>query len=163
MGTVVQFKRSTSSGSKPSTSNLSPGELAINTNDGKIFMEKDNGTVAEIAFGVNELILGDSVISSASLTTSATTANQIVDSFTAASFRVVKYLIQVTSGSSYQVTEVLAVHDGTTVYLSEFGSIATASDLATFDADINSGNFRLLTTPVNSATTIKVTRIGVKA
>ena len=127
MGTVVQFKRSTSQGSKPSTSQLSSGELAINTNDGKIFMEKDNGTIAEIALGVNELILDDSVISSASLTTSATTANQIVDSFTASSFRVVKYLIQVTSGSSYQVTEVLAVHDGTTVYLSEFGSIATAN------------------------------------
>ena len=126
-------------------------------------MEKDNGTVAEIAFGVNELILDDSVISSASLTTSATTANQIVDSFTASSFRVVKYLIQVTSGSTYQVTEVLAVHDGTTVYLSEFGSIATATDLATFDSDISSGTFRLLTTPVNAVTTIKVTRIGVKA
>jgi hypothetical protein len=163
MGTVVQFKRSTSSGSKPGAAQLSAGELAINTNDGKIFMEKDNGTIAEIALGVNELILNDSVISSASLVTSATTANQIVDSFTAASFRVVKYLIQVTAGSTYQVTEVLAVHDGTTVYLSEFGSIATASDLATFDSDINSGNFRLLTTPVNAVTTIKVTRIGVKA
>jgi hypothetical protein len=163
MGTVVQFKRSTSSGTKPTTSQLSAGELAINTNDGKIFMEKDNGTIAEIALGVNELILDDSVISSASLVTSATTANQVVDSFTAASFRVVKYLIQVTSGSAYQVTEVLAVHDGTTVYLSEFGSIATASDLATFDADIYSSNFRLLTTPVNAVTTIKVTRIGVKA
>ena len=53
MGTVVQLKRSTSTGSKPTTSQLSAGELAINTNDGKIFMEKDNGTVAEIAFGVN--------------------------------------------------------------------------------------------------------------
>ena len=163
MGTVVQFKRSTSTGSKPTTSQLSAGELAINTNDGKIFMEKDNGTVAEIAFGVNELILDDSVISSASLTTSQTTANQVVDSFTASSFRVVKYLINVTSGSNYQVTEVLAVHDVTTVFLNEYGSIATNTDLATFDSDINSGNFRLLTTPVNAVTTIKVTRIGVRA
>ena len=117
MGTVVQFKRSTSSGSKPNTSQLSAGELAINTNDGKIFMEKDNGTVAEIAFGVNELILDDSVISSASLTTSQTTANQVVDSFTASSFRVVKYLINVTSGSNYQVTEVLAVHDLSLIHI----------------------------------------------
>ena len=163
MGTVVQFKRSTSQGSKPTTSQLSAGELAINTNDGKIFMEKDNGTIAEIALGVNELILDDSVISSASLVTSATTANQVVDSFTAASFRVVKYLIQVTSGSNYQVTEVLAVHDGTTVFINEYSSIATSTDLATFDADINSGNFRLLTTPSDAVTTIKVTRIGVKA
>jgi len=53
MGTVVQFKRSTSQGSKPSTSQLRSGELAINTNDGKIVMEKDNGTIAEMALGVN--------------------------------------------------------------------------------------------------------------
>ena len=163
MGTVVQFKRSSTTNDKPTASQLAAGELAINTNDGKIFMEKDNGTVAEIAFGVNELILDDSVISSASLTTSTTNANQVIDSFTAANFRVVKYLINVTSGSSYQVTEVLAVHDGTTVYINEYGSIATATELATFDADINSNNFRLLTTPVNAVTTVKVTRIGVRA
>ena len=163
MGTVVQFKRSTSANAKPAASDLAAGEIAINTNDGKLFLEKDNGSVVEIAFGNNELILDDSVITTATLTTTANTANQVVDSFSATVFRCVKYLIQVTSGSSYQVSEILSVHDGTTVYLTEYASMATGSELATFDSDINSGNVRLLVSPTNAANIVKVTRTGVKA
>lgn len=163
MGTVVQFKRSTSANAKPQASDLAAGEIAINTNDGKLFLEKDNGSIVEIAFGNNELILDDSVITTATLTTTQNTANQVVDSFSATTFRCVKYLIQVTSGSSYQVSEILSVHDGTTVYLTEYASMATGSDLATFDSDINSGNVRLLVSPTNAANIVKVTRTGVKA
>jgi len=163
MGTVVQFKRSATTNDKPTASQLVAGELAVNTADGKLFLEKDSGAVVEVAFGDNELILNDSVITTATLTTTTTNANQVVDSFTAATFRCVKYLIQVTSGSSYQVSEILAIHDGSTVYLTEYASIVTGSDLATFDSDINSGNVRLLTTPTNASTVVKVTRTGVKA
>ena len=163
MGTVVQFKRSSTTNDKPTASQLVAGELAVNTADGKLFLEKDSGAVVEVAFGDNELILNDSVITTATLTTTTTNANQVVDSFTAATFRCVKYLIQVTSGSSYQVSEILAIHDGSTVYLTEYASIVTGSDLATFDSDINSGNVRLLTTPTNASTVVKVTRTGVKA
>lgn len=163
MGTVVQFKRSTTQGSKPQASDLTAGEIALNTNDGKMFLEKDNGSVVEISFGANELILDDSVITTATLTTTTNNANQVVDSFAAATFRCVKYLIQVTSGSDYQVSEILSVHDGTDVYLTEYASIATGSELATFDSDISSNDVRLLVDPVNASTTIKITRTGVKA
>ncbi|MBI19558.1 MAG: hypothetical protein CMB73_03175 [Euryarchaeota archaeon] len=163
MGTVVQFKRSTTANAKPQASDLTAGEIAINTNDGKLFLEKDNGSVVEIAFGDNELILDDSVITTATLTTTNNNANQVVDSFAAATFRCVKYLIQVTSGTDFQVSEILSVHDGTTVYLTEYASIATNAELATFDSDISSNNVRLLVDPVNNATTIKITRTGVKA
>jgi len=163
MGTVVQFKRSTSAGSKPAASDLIAGELAVNTADGKLFLEKDNGTVVEVGLGNNELILDDSIMTTASLTTSTTNANQVVDSFAKATFRCAKFLIQVTSGSSYQSSELLAIHDGTTVYITEYASISTGSTLATFDADINSNNVRLLTTPTNAVSVIKVTRTGVKA
>ncbi len=163
MGTVVQFKRSSTANDKPTASQLSAGELAVNTNDGKLFLEKDNGSIVEVTFGDNELILDDSVITTATLTTTTNAANQVVDSFAAATFRCVKYLIQVTSGSSFQVSEILSVHDGTTVYLTEYASIATGSELATFDSDISSNNVRLLVDPVNNATTIKITRTGVKA
>jgi hypothetical protein len=41
---VVKLKRTTVEGKVPSTSNIELGELAINTFDGRIFFEKDNGT-----------------------------------------------------------------------------------------------------------------------
>ena len=97
-------------------------------------------------------------ITSATLTTSATTAGQIVDSVAIATARTVKYLVSVTSGTSYQCSEIILIHDGTTAYISEYGTILTGSSLATFDASIVSSNLQLLVTPTNAVTTIKVIR-----
>ena len=100
--------------------------------------------------------LGNGVVRSTGLTTSATTANQVVDSISSSTFRSVKYQIQVTSSTSYHVTEVMVLHDGTTAYINEYGTFFTGSSLATFDADISGGNLRLLTTPTNAVTVYKV-------
>ena len=43
MAQVVKLKRTSVQGKIPTTSNLELGELAINTYDGRIFFEKDNG------------------------------------------------------------------------------------------------------------------------
>jgi hypothetical protein len=64
-------------------------------------------------------------------------------------------LVQISSGTDYQVEEINLIHNGTTVFMSEYGTVMTGASLATFDADINSGNVRLLVTPVNSVTVIK--------
>ena len=97
-------------------------------------------------------------ITTATLTTSATTANQIVDSIAIATARTVKYLVSITSGSAYHATEILVIHDGTTAYTNEYGIVSTGSLLASFDANVSSGNLNLLVTPVNAVTTIKVVR-----
>ena len=49
MANTVQLKRG--SGSDPSASDLVLGELAIRTDSGKIFLKKDNGSVAEVSGG----------------------------------------------------------------------------------------------------------------
>ena len=46
MAQVVRLKRTSVEGRKPTTSNLELGELAINTFDGKIYFEKNNGSAA---------------------------------------------------------------------------------------------------------------------
>lgn len=90
-----------------------------------------------------------------SLTTSTTTADQVVGTIASGSYRSIKFQVQVVSGTAYQTTELLLVHDGTTVYLTEYGTVLSGSSLASFNADINAGNIRLLVTPVNAVTTIK--------
>ena len=40
MAQIIKLKRSNTAGSKPSTSDLQIGELAINVNDGKVFLRK---------------------------------------------------------------------------------------------------------------------------
>ena len=44
MAQTLKLKRSSTANKAPTTSDLALGELAINTNDGKIFFEKDDGS-----------------------------------------------------------------------------------------------------------------------
>ena len=85
---------------------------------------------------------------------SVTSTSQFAcESFPAADFRSARYTVQVTNvtDSTYHVTEILLIHDGTTPAITEFATIFTGSAAeATFDADINSGNVRLLATPAST-------------
>ena len=99
----------------------------------------------------NSAEIGEYKIDTTTTTTSSTSVATI-HSFAAASFRSARYTIQVTNStdSSYHTTEVLMVHDGTDANIAEYGTIFTANAEATFDADIDSGNVRLLATPASS-------------
>ena len=67
------------------------------------------------------------------------------------------YKVQVTQGSAYHSTEINVLHDGSTAYITEYGTIFSGSSLATFDATISSGNLLLQATMgSNSSATIKV-------
>ena len=91
----------------------------------------------------------------AATATTTTTSESDIDTFSASVFRSAQYQIQITQGSAYHVTTLNVLHDGTNVYLSEFGTIRTTTDsLATFDADINSGNVRVRATPSSSTSTV---------
>jgi len=86
--------------------------------------------------------------------TSTTATTQVaIHTFAGATFRSARYTVQVTNStdSAYHTTELLLVHDGTTANITEFGTIFTGTAAeATFDADINSGNVRLLATPAST-------------
>lgn len=103
------------------------------------------------------------VTRSLTLTTSTTTADQVLDSISASTYRSVKYQVQITSSTSYHVTEVVVLHDGTDTYITEYGVMNTGTSLATFTADVSGGNVRLLTTPTNAVTTYKVIATAINA
>lgn len=87
----------------------------------------------------------------------------VADSFLASEYRTTKYLIQVgeTGNSNFYSSEILLLHDGTTVYMTEYGTISTqTSPVSSIDSDINSGHVRLLIKPSVFNTTTKVSRIS---
>ena len=86
--------------------------------------------------------------------TTTTTSQSTIDTFTAATYRSAQYQIQMTQGSNYHVTTLNVLHDGSQVYLTEFGTLRTSVALATFDADINSGSVRVRGTPTTSNSTV---------
>jgi hypothetical protein len=90
------------------------------------------------------------------LTTTSTTANQVVDSQAIATYRTIEYVCQVTNATltSYQISKVLVMHDGTNVYITEYAMMQSGSVLATFDAQITGGNLQLITTPAQASSTV---------
>jgi hypothetical protein len=99
--------------------------------------------------------LPNGALSSFTYTSSTTTANQVINSLSIAAIRSAKYIVQLTSGSAYQVCEILAVHDGVTPSWIKYGDIATGAILATFSFTIVSGNLNLVFTPANAITVVK--------
>ena len=81
-----------------------------------------------------------------------TTAVLLHSGLSTNTYRSVEYSIQVTQGSNFHFTKLLALHDGTDAYLTEYGTVFNTSNLATFDVDIAAGAIRLLAT-AGAATT----------
>ena len=101
-----------------------------------------------------ELIAGD--IQSGILTTTST-GGATVMSISASVYRSVSYQIQVSEGTNYNMTTINVVHDGTTTYMSEFGSINVPTGIATFSTEISGGSLKLLGFPSSAnSTTFKV-------
>ena len=93
---------------------------------------------------------------SSTLTTSSTTVDQVAMSLGSTVYRTLKLNVQMTSSTSYHSQEILMVHDGTLVYMTEYAIVNNGSILSTFDADISGGNIRLLVSPTNAVTTYKI-------
>lgn len=87
--------------------------------------------------------------------TVATTSATAVDTFAFATYRSAKYLVQITQGSNYQVSEILVLHNGTTTTMTEYAVLESGSALGTFTSDISSTNCRLLVT-MTSATSATI-------
>ena len=130
------------------TSELSVGQLI--TASGGITTDQTGQTIS----GFSTIRVGDALIGQdvATLTTtSASQTNRILASAT--TYRTLKVLVQIKSGTNFHATEILLTHDGTTVYMTEYATIFSNSSLAFFDADISGGNIRLLIDPNQSTST----------
>ena len=97
-----------------------------------------------------ELIGGD--IQGGILTTTSTSAATVI-SVSASNYRSVNYQVQIVQGTNYNSTTINVIHDGTNVYMSEYGTINQPTGIATFGADISSGSLRLLGYPSSSSST----------
>jgi len=96
--------------------------------------------------------------------TTTSTSQTAILSLPVATYRSAEYTIQVTEGTKYHVTKVLAIHDGTNVNFNEYGTLTTSTSLSTFALDVSSGNMRLLATPASTNSTafkVKFTAIKV--
>jgi hypothetical protein len=142
-------------------------DYQANVGAGLITKVDKAGDVMSGGLSANGAIIGSSLTSNTVATintnsvyksTAVTTASATeftLDSFSTTAYRSAKYLVQISSGSSYELLEMTLIHDGTTVYLSQYGNIKTGATLGVFDATISTGTLSLLATPNNAVTTFK--------
>lgn len=108
-------------------------------------------------------VIGESVSEIATLYhENLDTSLTIIDFWPLASFRSADYIIQVDNGAGqYQKSNVSLIHNGTTVFMNEYGLIHTgASPIATLSAYIALGQVRLRAQAVSgSANMVTMTRI----
>ena len=136
-------------------------------------MPKSNAfKLAELIRGIQFDVDNDKIVTEKKVETkntkreSATRTSTTVfslDTFAKATYRAARYIVVMSQGTDYHSTEVMLVHDGTTVTLTQYGTLKSTS-LATFDADISGSDVRLRVTPTsNASTSIKFDRTVVDA
>ena len=116
------------------------------------------------ASGITSVTVNSIMTVVSTTTTLATAGTTATDQFSTSTFRAAKYIISVSDSddSTFATTEALVVHNGTSASLTQFGDVTVGSGTVpepTLDADIDSGNVRLLVTTNSNNQTIKVTRL----
>ena len=155
MSTNIRLKRSSVKGKSPTTSNLDLGEIAINTNDGRLFFKTTDSASTSAIQTLREITAGTGVTVSqgeVSITNSGVTADTYGSSTQIPIFSV-NAQGQIDSASTVQVAGVsgFAYDSGTnllTLSTADGGSYSVKIDLETFSDedttdDLNEGSTNL--------------------
>lgn len=149
-------------GGGPLTSNVTVGvDETVARANGVLWLDYANARV-----GINQtdpkIDLQIGVVGLGSYTSNLTSgiANQIVDQWSALDFRSAKYQIQMYAPGpdEYEVNEILLMHAGGEVYLTEYAIINQSVRLAQYSASIFNNTVRLLCSPTYGTSTVSVFR-----
>lgn len=121
------------------------------------------GTVTGTNIASDSLKLDFALLKSTSTNLAGPTADQTLVSVSAAIYRSVRYLVQVTENSDVHVTEIRVFHDGTDCYIGEYGIMYTSGSLATFSVKLEDGQIQLLASPTSGTKNFKVLTQALKA
>jgi hypothetical protein len=84
-------------------------------------------------------------------------ANTVIDTFDASTYRSAKYTIKVSDSTGYQALEALLVHDDINSIITVYGSLSTTgSELMSLSTVVNGDDIELRATPVNSSTSVNL-------
>ena len=142
------------------TGNIVFNGLQIPNTDGvagQVLKTNGSGT---LSFQGHSSLFDNSFISDATATVLGNNSSaQVIDSFSASTYRSVKYHIQISDATAdrYRLIDANVTHDGSSAYISVFGGVdngdgdgSSVYDTIELSADISAGNVRLLGTVNNT-------------
>lgn len=91
-----------------------------------------------------------------STVTSSTTDTFVIDTFSMTDWRSADYSFTISATGLFYSTKILVVHDGTTVYADQYGSVGL--NVGVVSVDVNGGNVVVSLTPASAGTEVKFTR-----
>jgi hypothetical protein len=137
------------------------GTVTVNL-DGRYlqsFTETDtlNSVTTRGATTTNAITVGSVSTANSSLqsqtSTLATVTPTAIATFSATTYGGGKFVITALSGGQRHISELLVTHNGTVAVATQYATITTAGQLATYEVDISGGNVRILATGASGTTT----------
>lgn len=120
------------------------------------------GTLASVAVTGNATV-GNIKINGGILSNRANidvATNTVIDEFAPSTYRTAKYVVSASSADGYQSAEIILVHNGSTAYISIYGSVCSNStaDIVEFSSNINgvSGNVSVYATNAGAGAVVNV-------
>ena len=126
------------------------------TSDGTSGQFVTTNGLGVLSFATAGATLTHSAISDAT-TTVASSATTTLNTFAVATYRSAKYYISAVDATNgrHEIVEANVTHNGSDAFISTFGSVSSsATGLATYSADVDSGNVRLRVTNISDNSTV---------
>ena len=101
---------------------------------------------------------GAKVNTSANVVVASANTVTTIDSFSSTTYRSARYVVQVTNGTNYQVSEALVIHNGTTAQVVEYGVVQTNGNLGVLATTISGGNALLQFIAKSATNTLRITK-----
>jgi len=112
-------------------------------------------TIGSLVAGDTLQYNGSKFVNDYTITSTTTSTSEVtLMSLDISVYRSVEYTIQVTEGSNYHVTKILAMHNGTASAFNEYGTLINNTSVASFDVDVSGSNMRLRATPAGTNSTV---------
>jgi hypothetical protein len=136
-------------------------DYVANTGSSVVFTEPtvaDKDIIIESYGYVESIQVGSNYVLAATEALTSGTSQIVLDSFDENTHKSAQYLVEASDTTGVHMTTVNLIHHANTVYLTEYGTVQSGNSMISLDADIASGNIRLLCTPSASGITINVKR-----
>ena len=146
---VIEVRHIATGISSVSSLSLGSSNISIPVANGVINFNT-NGTLA-LQLGTTGAIIGtypNTVIASSGVATN-------VDIFSTSVYRTAKYIFQANTSSTYESSEVLVTHDGSTAYRTVYAVISSGASLGNVSTTVSSGNVLVQYTAANNNTNVR--------
>jgi hypothetical protein len=129
------------------------GYMGVSADNSGVYIS--TGTASATVFNYFDTT-GGFVSNVANVSVASANTLTTVDTITNSLYRSAKYVIQVTNGASYQVSEALVIQNGTNANVAEYGIVRTNGNLGVISATVSGGTTVVQFIAANATNNVRI-------